>query len=129
MSKNQFNESISAMLNGLNSVLTEKMVIGEPKVINNTVIIPMFDVQVGLGVGAYSNAKESDNTAGGLGAKMSPNSILLIENGRSKLINIKNQETVTKILDAIPEIVDRITGKPVSKDPEVNDAVNKMITE
>ena len=31
------------------------------------------------------------------------------KNGSTKLVNIKNQDTVTKILDMIPDIVDKFT--------------------
>ena len=38
---------------------------------------------------------------------MTPSAILVISNGHSKLVNIKNQDSVTKILDMIPDLVDR----------------------
>lgn len=40
---------------------------------------------------------------------MTPSAVLVIKNGSTKLVNIKNQDTVTKILDMIPDIVDKFT--------------------
>ena len=38
-----------------------------------------------------------------------PISVLVIQNGKTKLVNIKNQDTITKILDMVPDVVDRFT--------------------
>ena len=63
---------------------------------------------------AYRNEK-GDKGAGGLGGKISPSAVLVIQNGKTKLVNIKNQDTVTKILDLVPDIMDRITEKKDEK--------------
>ena len=42
---------------------------------------------------------------------MSPNAILIIQDGRTKLVNIKQQDTVAKILDMVPDLVERFTSK------------------
>ena len=44
----------------------------------------------------------------------------VLKNGSTKLVNIKNQDTVTKILDMIPDIVDKFT-QPKEKE-EMSDA-------
>ena len=41
---------------------------------------------------------------------MSPSAVLVIKNGTSKLVNIKNQDMVTKVIDMIPDIVDKFTA-------------------
>ena len=45
-----------------------------------------------------------------MSAKMSPSAILVIQNGMTKLVNIKHQDAVTKVLDMVPDIVNRFTG-------------------
>ena len=42
---------------------------------------------------------------------MSPSAVIVIQDGKTKLVNIKNQDTVTKILDLVPDVVDRFTSK------------------
>ena len=46
---------------------------------------------------------------------MTPSAVLVIKNGVTKLVNVKNQDTMTKILDMIPDIVDKFT-KPDEKE-------------
>ena len=58
---------------------------------------------------SYTHLK--DGGAGGLSGKMTPSAVLLIKNGQTKLVNIKNQDSVTKILDMIPDLVDKFTTK------------------
>ena len=64
----------------------------------------------GIGAGAGIQDKK-DKGSGGIGGKMSPNAILIIQDGRTKLVNIKQQDTVAKILDMVPDLVERFTSK------------------
>ena len=41
---------------------------------------------------------------------MIPSAVLVIQNGTTRLVNIKNQDTMTKVLDMIPDIVDKFTA-------------------
>ena len=52
-----------------------------------------------------------DKGVGGLGGKISPSAVLVVQNGRTRLVNIKNQDTFTKILDLVPDVMDRISEK------------------
>ena len=56
--------------------------------------------------------------------KMSPSAVLVIKNGQTKLVNIKNQDTITKVIDMIPDLVDRFTEP---KEEMVSDAEAKDI--
>ena len=57
-----------------------------------------------------------------MSGKMTPSAVLVIKNGQTKLVNIKNQDTVTKILDMIPDLVERFTT-PKENMPADQDAV------
>ena len=52
---------------------------------------------------------------GGIGGKMSPSAVIVIQDGKTRLVNIKNQDTITKILDMVPDVVDRFTTKKEDK--------------
>ena len=58
-----------------------------------------------------------------MGGKITPSAVLVIQNGTTKLVNIKNQDAVTKILDMLPDIVDKFSNKKEEKmsDEEVID--------
>ena len=62
---------------------------------------------------------------------MTPSAVLVIQNGATKLVNIKNQDTVTKVLDMIPDIIDKFTGKDqkVSCDDEIDSAIDGVAKE
>ena len=68
-----------------------------------------MDVSFGVGAGASASDKKNGG-GGGFSAKMSPSAVLVIKNGTTKLVNIKNQDMVTKVIDMIPDIVDKFTA-------------------
>ena len=47
---------------------------------------------------------------GGIGGKMTPSAVLVIKDGATKLVNIKNQDSMTKILDMVPDFVNKFTS-------------------
>lgn len=112
MAENNCSSIIDSLLKGMDSVLTTKTVVGEPTSIGDTIILPLVDVSFGVGAGASlpngGNEKKNGGGGGGLTGKMSPSAVLVIKNGQTKLVNIKNQETSTKILDMIPDVFDKI---------------------
>lgn len=113
MAENQFGSVVESLLKGMDTVLSTKTVVGEATKIGDTIILPLVDVSFGVGAGAGSNGdKKSQSGGGGLGGKMTPSAVLVIgKNGTTKLVNVKNQDTMTKILDMIPDLVDKFTTK------------------
>jgi uncharacterized spore protein YtfJ len=63
---------------------------------------------------------------------MSPSAVLVIQNGSTKLVNIKNQDAVTKILDIVPDVVDKFTSKfggNDDSDAEVDEVIDEVTKE
>lgn len=109
MADNNFTGVIESLMKGMNAVLSTKTVVGEATQIGDTIILPLVDVTFGVGAGA-SAADKKNGGGGGFSAKMSPSAVLVIKNGTTKLVNIKNQDTITKVIDMIPDIVDKFTA-------------------
>lgn len=105
-----FNSVMTSLLKGVDGVLSAKTVVGEPINVGDTIIVPLVDVSFGLGAGAGNKEKKSSG-GGGVGGKMSPSAILVIKDGKTKLVNIKQQDGITKILDMVPDLVDKFTHK------------------
>ena len=128
--KNDFNETVASLFKGMDSFLSAKTVVGEAVHVNDTIILPLVDVSFGVGAGAFAGDKKN-NAGGGMGGKMSPSAVLVIQNGATKLVNIKNQDTVTKILDMVPDVVDRINGKfgDVKMDDDIDEAISDVTDE
>ena len=108
---NGINTAMESLLRGANALMSTKTVVGEPTKIDDTIIVPLVDVSFGVGAGATRSEKK-DGGGGGMSGKMTPSAVLLITNGQTRLVNIKNQDSVTKLIDMIPDIVDRFTAKP-----------------
>ena len=110
MTENQFPSTVDALFKGMDHFITSKTVVGEPvKVDENTTIIPLVDVTCGMAAGSFAQSAKT-NGGGGMSAKMSPSAILVIQNGMTKLVNIKHQDAVTKVLDMVPDFVDRFAS-------------------
>ena len=84
---NQFKETVDALFKGMNGVVS---VVGDAIHIGDTIILPLVDVSFAIGAGAF-HADKKDRGAGGLGGKMIPSAVLVIQNGTTRLVNIKNQ--------------------------------------
>ncbi len=121
MSENNFTGVIESLMRGMNTVLSTKTVVGEATQIGDTIILPLVDVTFGVGAGASASDKKNGGV-GGFSGKLAPSAVLVIKNGTIKLVNIKNQDTVTKVLDMIPDIVDKFT-KPKEEMIDDHDAV------
>ena len=124
-----FNQTVGSLFKGMDAMLTTKTVVGEPTQIGDTIILPLVDVNFGVAAGAF--AKGGNNSAGGgMGGKMSPSAVLVIQNGRARMVSVKGEDTITKIIDMVPEIVDKVTGAvSKNKNPEEEEAINNAINE
>ena len=108
MAENNFSAVVDSLLKGMNTILSTKTVVGEVTKVGDTIILPLVDVSFGVGAGATVNDKKNGG-GGGFSAKMSPSAVLVVHNGTTKLVNVKNQDAVTKILDLVPDVIDKIT--------------------
>ena len=112
--ENNFKSTVKALFEGMDSVVSSKTVVGDAIHINGTIILPLVDVSFGIGAGSFL-ADKKEKGMGGMGGRISPSAVIVIQDGRTKLVNIKNQDTITKILDMIPDVVDRFTSEKEEK--------------
>ena len=110
MADNSFHTTVESFFKGMDSFITTKTVVGDAIHIGDTIILPLVDVSFGVAAGAFSQEKKN-NGAGGMGGKIMPSAVLVIQNGTTKLVNIKNQDGITKILDMVPDFVNKFTSK------------------
>lgn len=119
---------VDSLITGMDKFISTKTVVGEPQVIGDTTIIPLVDVTMGVGAGASSGEK-GDNGCGGVGAKMSPNAVLIIKDDSAKVINIKNQDAATKFMDMIPDLVTKFTVPKKESEKSTEELVKKAFPE
>lgn len=114
MADNNFAGVIESLMKGMNAVIGTKTVVGDATQIGDTIILPLVDISFGVGAGASASDKKNGG-GGGFSAKMTPSAVLVIKNGSTKLVNIKNQDTITKLFDLVPEVLDKITTRKEDK--------------
>ena len=120
MGKENLNETVNSLFQGMEGFLTSKTVVGEPIYIKDTIIQPLVDVSFGMGAGAFE-ADKKNRSGGGIGGKLTPSAVLVIRDGQTKLVNVKNQETIVKLLDMVPDVIDRFTKKEETLEDIVED--------
>lgn len=113
MSDNSFNSTVESLFKGMDSFITTKTVIGDAvRFEDGTIVLPLVDVSFGVAAGAFTDeSSKKNNGGGGMGGKIQPSAVLVIKDGNSKLVNVKNQDGITKILDMVPEFVDKFKKK------------------
>ena len=123
---NTFEKTVESLFKGMDGFITTKTVVGDAIHIGDTIILPLVDVSFGVGAGAFSGEKKN-NAGGGMGGKITPCSILVMQNGTTKLINVKNQDVVTKVIDMVPDVLDRFTKGKKEEKEELDKKVNEVV--
>lgn len=110
MADNSYSNVIESLLKNVDGLVGSKTVVGEATTVGDTIIVPLVDVSFGVAAGASSHDKKNGGM-GGMNAKMSPSAVLVIQNGHAKLVSVKNNNTLSKIVDLVPEVIDKIKEK------------------
>ena len=121
---NNTTDIVDNLMKGLDTVLSTKTVVGDATQIGDTIIIPLIDVSFGIGAGSGGGSADknaSGGSGGGLTGKMSPSAVLVINNGSTRLVNVKNTDNLSRALDLIPEIMNKIKPNKDVTDEEIRE--------
>lgn len=110
MSDNTFQNTVNSLFKGMDSFISSKTVVGDAIHIGENIILPLVDVTFGVGASASTQDKKNSGI-GGMGGKLTPSAVLVINKNGIRLVNVKNQDTVTKILDMAPDLIDRFKNR------------------
>lgn len=118
MAENNFLSTVESLFKGMDGFITSKTVVGDAvRFDDGTIILPLVEVSFGVGAGAF-NSSNKNNAGGGMGGKITPSSVLVIQNGSARLVNVKNQDTVTKVIDMVPDLIDKFKKDSKTKEAE-----------
>lgn len=127
MADNKFDSTVESLFRGMDGFISTKTVVGDAvKFDDGTIILPLVDVSFGVGAGAWAKENGGASTAGGLGGKITPSSVVVLKDGHAKLVNVKNQDVVTKVLDMVPDVIDRFT-KNKNEEEEIKEKVDSVV--
>lgn len=101
-----FQDTVDSLFKGMENFVSSKTVVGQAIHVGDTIILPLMDVSFGM-MASARNERDRSNGGGGMGGKMSPSALLVIKNGSTRLVNIKNQDSLSKLIDMAPELVNR----------------------
>ncbi len=121
-------ESLEAILGKLETITKTETVVGEPTEIGGVIIVPLVEVTVGAGAGGGGTTDKNAEKGGGggLGAKISPSAVLVINNGSVQLVNIKNKDSLNKLIDMVPAILNKFDLNPKKEDPITTEIKNTL---
>lgn len=114
-----FSEKLHSMFERLENFLRTETVVGKPIVVGEVTLIPIIEITFGLGSGGSTSrdSKGTDGSGGGIGAgaKITPNAMMVIKGEEVSVLPLKNRDSLEKVLEMVPEIINRFTGKKEEK--------------
>ena len=114
--KNSIQELMDATLSGLKTAMVANTIIGEPIKTEDVTLIPVSRLSFGVACGGSDFAtKGSASNFGGGGAssaKVEQVACLVVRGDSVRLISVDPPvaNTVDRIVDAVPEVMDRVTA-------------------
>lgn len=126
-STNTFQDTVNTLFQGMDGFLSTKTVVGDAIYIGDTILVPLVNVTFGVAAGAFRGDKKM-NSGGGMGGKLTPTAVLVIHNGITRMISIDRNAGIEKILDLVPDFVDKFAAKVDGKksreeqDPKAREA-------
>ncbi len=107
----KFKSNIEALIGGMEGYLSTKTVVGDPIQVGKNILLPLADVSFGVGAGAFEGS-DKNRGGGGMGAKITPSAMLLVNEDGAKILNLKeNPGMLEKIVDMAPGIISKFTKK------------------
>ncbi len=105
------NSNLDALFGKMENFVSTKTVVGEAVTFGDITVIPFVDVSFGVGAGSTSSNQEKDNKEsgmGGLGAKITPSAVMVVQNGNVQMVSVKNQSAVEKLINMAPGIASKL---------------------
>lgn len=125
MKETPVNKIMENTLEKMRQMVDVSTIIGEPMITGNTTLIPVSKVSYGFTSGGTDlpskNNAELFGGGGGGGITITPVAFIVIENDKSRMMQINNYtSSADRAIAMIPELVDKVTE--LLKSDKSNDA-------
>ena len=109
---NGFSKTVRSLVEGMDTFISAKTVLGDPVQIDDTIVLPLVDVSFGVGAGAFGGSQKNinGNSGGGMHGKMSPSAVLVIKDGVARVVNVTDQDMISKVMNVAPDVIDKFSG-------------------
>lgn len=127
MSEHPIENLMHITMDSIKDMVDVNTIIGDPiQMNNNTVIIPISKVSFGFASGGSEfkgetideyNKKDKDEQiqyrlpfggGAGAGVTVNPVAFLILQSGQVKLINVEHENSIDKILDYVPDFIEKM---------------------
>jgi len=112
---------LDSMYGKLDNFLKTETVVGEPIIVGEVKLIPIITASFGLGGGFGEESENGGGGGGGLGCKISPDAILVVKDDNVEMLPIKSKNSLEKLFEKVPEIVDKFNLDKEKKDEKNKD--------
>jgi len=116
---------MASAMNSIKEMVDVNTIIGSPvNIPDGTVIIPISKVSFGFAAGGSEFAGKKDEKqlpfggGSGAGVTINPVGFLVVGNGTVKFISVDQQSATDKLVDYVPEALDKIQGMINNKKPK-----------
>lgn len=138
---------MNTAMNSIKEMVDVNTIIGEPiETTNNVCIIPVSKVNFGFAAGGSefmgktlkeNNKLKSDDEqvrmpfggGSGAGVSINPVAFIVIQSTGVKLLNVEHSSAIDKLLDLVPDIVDRVNIIIDKQLKKIEDTNNKTLNE
>lgn len=126
------NSNFESLFGKMENFVSTKTVVGEAATFGDVTVIPFVEVAFGVGAGSSSSNAEKDNKEsgmGGLGAKIKPSAVMVIQNGNVQMISVNNQSAVDKLVNLAPGVLSKLNFSSGVKKNQTEEFQEEIITE
>lgn len=123
MNNEAMKENLKTLFDGVESAFNTRTCIGKEIVVGDTTIIPFVELTMGAGTIEFEGKSFELDESGGFGVKATPVACLVIQNGFTKVVHISSNDPISKLIDMIPDIIDKMTGE---EDEDVKNVIDHM---
>jgi uncharacterized spore protein YtfJ len=110
----------ASILESVQSLVDANVIIGQSIVAGNITIIPVFKASIGIIAGGGAPA-EAALEGGGAGVSVTPVTFIVIDKDTVKILSAGDTSTIERLVDAVPAVIDKLTGLLTDKEPEEKD--------
>ena len=117
--KNPINELMQATMEQVKRMADANTIIGTPIQAEGVTLIPVSRLSFGVGgggtefsIGKTAPANDAFGGGSGAGVRLEPVAFLVVRDGNVKLLPVAPPPatTVDRVIDTVPEVVDKVTG-------------------